>query len=138
MNEFVSFAIDHWILSGLFVATFVVFIAYESFAAHSASLELSPQEAVEQVNHFQGVLVDVRSQEQFSTGHIVGALSVPFDSLESKINTLKKRKNLIIVCANGQQSRKTCERLAKHDIPAKRIRGGMQGWLEAQLPVSRG
>lgn len=51
------------------------------------------------------VIVDVRSQAEFKSGHINGSRNYPLDSLRSKINDLKKmNKPVITVCLSGGRS----------------------------------
>lgn len=42
------------------------------------------------------VIVDVRSQADFEKGHIKGAISMPFDQLETRYSTLKSGKEIIL------------------------------------------
>ena len=51
------------------------------------------------------IIVDVRSQAEFKSGHINGSKNYPLDSLRSKINDLKKQnKPVITVCLSGGRS----------------------------------
>jgi rhodanese-related sulfurtransferase len=46
------------------------------------------------------VVVDVRSEDVFATGHIPGALSVPLPTVEKRIEDLKKLgKPIVFYCA---------------------------------------
>jgi rhodanese-related sulfurtransferase len=51
------------------------------------------------------ILVDVRSQAEFASGHIKGAINIPLDSLEANLHKLKdKQKPIITHCASGRRS----------------------------------
>jgi rhodanese-related sulfurtransferase len=51
---------------------------------------LSAQQLVDQVNREGAVVVDVRDRKEFDAGHIVGAINVPYSSLDSRIDELRK------------------------------------------------
>ena len=50
------------------------------------------------------VIVDVRSPDEFRSGHIKGALNIPLPSLQSNLAKLKKEKTIITCCASGMRS----------------------------------
>lgn len=51
------------------------------------------------------VIVDVRSQAEFNGGHANGSINVPMESVQHKMNKLKKlNKPLILCCATGRRS----------------------------------
>lgn len=51
------------------------------------------------------VIIDVRSPNEYKTGHIQGSKNYPLDSLRSKLNEVKKTgKPVITVCRSGTRS----------------------------------
>jgi phage shock protein E len=51
------------------------------------------------------VIVDVRSVQEFKSGHVKNAINIPLDQLKSKIVELKKKnKPIITVCRSGARS----------------------------------
>jgi len=54
----------------------------------------------------QGALVvDVRSSQEFSMGHYQGAINIPFDQIEKRINEFgAKSKPIVVYCASGGRS----------------------------------
>jgi rhodanese-related sulfurtransferase len=52
------------------------------------------------------VIIDVRSPNEYKTGHIQGSKNYPLDILSSKLNELQKPgKPIITVCRSGTRSR---------------------------------
>jgi phage shock protein E len=49
-------------------------------------------------------IVDVRTKQEFQSGHIKGSVNIPLDKLGSEISKLKKNKPVITVCASGMRS----------------------------------
>jgi len=84
-------------------------------------------------------IIDVRTQEEYATGHIAGTSNVSLDSLSEAVRdgTLKPEKALAVVCARGARSAQACVRLSKvFRFPdVTNVTGGMQAWVAADLPV---
>ncbi|MGA9351893.1 MAG: rhodanese-like domain-containing protein [Anaerolineae bacterium] len=45
------------------------------------------------------VIVDVRSKEDFGEGHIIGAVSIPWEEIEDRYTELPRDKEIITYCA---------------------------------------
>lgn len=72
------------------------------------------------------VIIDVRSVGEFAGGHIKGAKNIPLNTIESKINDIKKlNKPIIACCASGMRSSQATLVLKKNGIDV--INGG--GWF---------
>ncbi|HEX2121841.1 MAG TPA: rhodanese-like domain-containing protein, partial [Thermoanaerobaculia bacterium] len=56
-------------------------------------------EALKLFRKGEAVLVDVRSNQQFSLGHINGAVNIPGSQLLSRIGELPPKKLIITYCA---------------------------------------
>ncbi len=59
-------------------------------------------------------IVDVRSPEEFSRGHIPGALNLPLQTLERHLARLNKDRPVITCCASGVRSSAARSLLARH------------------------
>ena len=52
-----------------------------------------------------GIIIDVRSEAEFYSGHIEGSLNIPLGDLPSKLDYLKDKDQVIITCcASGIRS----------------------------------
>ena len=52
-----------------------------------------------------GMIIDVRSEAEFYTGHIENSLNIPLGDLPSKLDYLKDKNQAIITCcASGKRS----------------------------------
>ena len=72
------------------------------------------------VLHEQGaIIIDVRTNGEFSSGHIKNAINIPVNSINSKLNDLKKKgKPVITCCASGMRSSSAASILKKAGIEA--------------------
>lgn len=84
-------------------------------------------------------IIDVRTSEEYMSGHIAGTKNVSLDSLSEAVRggILKADKALAVVCARGGRSAQACVRLSKvFGFPdVTNVTGGMQAWVAADLPV---
>ncbi|MBQ2281741.1 MAG: rhodanese-like domain-containing protein [Kiritimatiellae bacterium] len=51
------------------------------------------------------ILIDVRSEEEFAAGHIDGAINIPYDVIDEKIEEISsdKTKPLYLYCRSGRR-----------------------------------
>jgi phage shock protein E len=54
--------------------------------------------------HNGAVIIDVRTKDEYQTGHIKNSLNIPLDTLRSNLPELKKDKVVICCCASGMRS----------------------------------
>ncbi len=59
-------------------------------------------------------LVDVRTPEEFSSGSVSGAVNIPLDRLEARINEFKDKKNIVVFCRSGNRSGQAKSILKRH------------------------
>ena len=50
------------------------------------------------------VILDVRTPQEFQSGHPKGAINIPVQSLAGALHKLKKDKPIITCCASGNRS----------------------------------
>ena len=51
------------------------------------------------------IIVDVRTQSEYSSGHVKGSKNIPLDKLNSQMDKIKKwDKTIITCCASGMRS----------------------------------
>jgi rhodanese-related sulfurtransferase len=134
LANLIEFATTHYVLSGLFAALLALLIFTE---VRKGGQSLSSRELTALVNSEQGVVLDIRGQKDFSAGHIVGALNIPFEKLASRMVELDKHKakTLIVVDAMGQHAGAVCRDLKKAGFPAAKLSGGISGWRGDNLPL---
>jgi rhodanese-related sulfurtransferase len=50
------------------------------------------------------IILDVRTKNEFQSGHIKGSVNIPVQSLGSNLSKLKKDRPIITCCASGMRS----------------------------------
>ena len=103
--------------------------------------ELSPQEAVQVMNHRNAVVIDIRQQGQFVGGHLVNAKNFPVDVIRESIEKLTKYKNkvILLVGESSGQARKVHVFLRQQEFnEVYALEGGITAWKQANLPTKKG
>ena len=49
-------------------------------------------------------LVDVRSQGEYSSGHVKGSVNIPLDQIGKQIAKFKGKTNIVVFCRSGMRS----------------------------------
>ena len=50
------------------------------------------------------IILDVRTKNEFSRGHIIGSVNIPVQELSNGLKNLKKGNAIITCCASGMRS----------------------------------
>ncbi|MDF2178702.1 rhodanese-like domain-containing protein [Aliiglaciecola sp. CAU 1673] len=141
MQQFIEFIGNHYLLSSAWVALAVLLVYSFVTSSFSPVKELSTHEATMLMNKEDAVVVDIRSQNEFKKGHILGAKQIPaekmnqgdFSSLENS-----KDKPIILVCAMGMSAKKPAmDMLKKGFTRVNVLKGGMNAWSSANLPLAK-
>lgn len=83
----------------------------------------------------QALVLDVRTEEEVSTGAIEGAVNIVYDSnFADKLGTLEQRP-IFVYCAAGGRSAKAATILREKGYSVYELKGGIQAWREAGMPV---
>jgi rhodanese-related sulfurtransferase len=97
-------------------------------------------EATQLINRQDALVVDVRSVEEFRSGHILNARNIPLAQLDSRLSDLEryKEKPVILACESGSRSGAAASVLRKHGFAQVfNLSGGTAAWQQAGLPVEK-
>lgn len=81
------------------------------------------------------LLVDVRSSGEFAVGHVPGAVSVPMEEAESRLDDIPKDVPVVLVCQSGNRAGMVCELIQEERPNASVLDGGVDAWITAGLPI---
>ena len=74
------------------------------------------------------VVVDVRRDDEWVTGHPTGAIHIPIDDLPGRIDQVPRDKKVLFICAAGVRSGLACEMAASMGYDSENLfRGGAGG-----------
>ena len=82
------------------------------------------------------LLLDVRTVTEFDgpLSHIAGAVLLPIQELEQRVDELNehKEKEIIVICRSGNRSQTGTRILISHGFNAVNMLGGMKAWNDLQ------
>ena len=93
--------------------------------------QITADEAAQMMQEETGfVLLDVRTQEEYASGHIPGAICIPNETIGSEeIPELPDKDQLILVyCRSGNRSKQASQKLAEQGYTNVVEFGGINGW----------
>ena len=76
------------------------------------------------------IILDTREQDEFDSGHIPGAILIPYTEIENKAIELipDKDKLILVYCRSGRRSKIAAESLAKLGYTNVKEFGGIIDW----------
>lgn len=54
--------------------------------------------------HPNALLVDVRTPEEFASGHVVGSINIPLNDIVSELHQFQNQDQIIVFCRSGNRS----------------------------------
>lgn len=139
MERLGQFIFNHWYLWLALIIILLLILINEFLSQKKKAKELSPQSAVDFINHEGAKVIDLRDKESFNKGHIIDAIHASSEDFESGRMDKYKDKPLILVCVRGLQSSTLAAKLQAQGFQqAMTLNGGMTNWLAAGLPVIKG
>jgi rhodanese-related sulfurtransferase len=114
------------------------------FAALAAALACSAGAAVEEIapqdllaRGDAPLVLDVRSAEEFASGHVPDARNVAYDQVAARLAELGPPREVVVYCERGPRASKAAAVLSAAGFAVRHLTGDMRGWREAGLPIER-
>ena len=109
-------------------------------ANSSNTRDISANTLASQLGHNQMLILDVRSPQEYGTGHVPGAINIPHTAIKSHIKKLEgyENKAIVIYCKSGRRAG-IAEQIL-NDAGFKQLRhldGDMAGWQAGNYPIEK-
>jgi phage shock protein E len=107
-------------------------------AATSAVTLASPQQAKEQIDAGGVTVLDVRTPEEYASGHVEGAQNVDFYAADfgDQLDALDHDAHYVVYCHSGNRSGQATALMAdKGFTHVTDVDGGIAAWEAAGLPT---
>ena len=85
-------------------------------------------------------LLDVRTPDEFSEGHISGAMNIDWyddNFITDAVKSLDKTRPIAIYCRSGKRSAAAAQNLTEKGYKVTNLTGGIIAWDEAKMPVKK-
>lgn len=101
---------------------------------------LAPTEFAEKIRLLPSAdLIDVRTPEEYSGGHLRNAFNIDWnsESFDQKISSLDKSKPILVYCRSGSRSAAAASRMRSSGFKeVYELLGGIMKWTTSGLPVT--
>lgn len=139
MDRLLEYITRHPFLAGGTAVLAIAVAAYEMSKMRSGGEAVGPADAVRLLN--QGaLLLDVRNQAEFDSGHVIDARHLPQDQVAQAGESLKRYKDKVVItcCESGARSGTAARELRTQGFTkVVNLRGGLQAWRAESLPLVR-
>lgn len=141
MERLPEFIANHLFLFMLLISILML-LAWNIFGSSLNGVPLiQPGEVTRLINQQDAVVLDIRKESQYQSGHIINAINIPSEQIATQINKLKpyKDKGVIVCCETGGLAPKEARKLIDAGYEkVYSLKGGMPTWRNAGLPVAKG
>ena len=92
--------------------------------------KITSEEAKEEMNNRDVIILDVRTEDEYNSGHIENSVLIPVDDLEDKAEELlvNKEQKILVYCRSGNRSKKAADLLAEMGYTNVNDLGGIKDW----------
>lgn len=139
IDQLLPFVQAHPLLFIALALASAALIANEVHGSVTGGKRLGALEAVRLINDRDALIVDVRPNADFKKGHLLNAVNIPLAKFGERAAEIGKDKSrpVLVYCALGSSQVEAAARLrALGHAEVYQLKGGMNGWLTASLPVT--
>lgn len=80
-------------------------------------------------------LLDVRGRDEYTAGHVPGAVNIPLDELPARLAELRNGATITAICRSGGRSARAVEQLGAAGIDSVSVAGGTTAWTASGRPI---
>ena len=124
----------------LFITLIILLLCHNPLMANIKTIDVLELQSKLESSTENFFLLDVRSKEEYQSGHIKNSINIPHEELIEDINLISQYKNesLIVYCRSGVRAQLVIDKLLENDF--KNIiymNGDMLAWIESDLPIEK-
>jgi len=127
------------VIVAIFVIAFLIFnfIRQRSTSVSTGVTSIQPQEYQQQFKqpNKAHMLIDVRSPEEFASERIAGAINIPVQALQQRLQDIPQDRPVVLICRSGNRSKTAAQILTRAGYTNVYDLGGLIQWKAAGLSV---
>lgn len=82
------------------------------------------------------LIVDVRSEQEYSQRHLMGAVNIPLSDLHNRIQEFDRSLVVLVYCDSGRRSPQACLLFANAGFTnVYNMEGGITAWINSGYPT---
>jgi hydroxyacylglutathione hydrolase len=96
---------------------------------------LGVKDARREIAGGEATAVDVRSGEEWSEGHVPGAIHLPDGDPEAATKPLERGARLLVIAGDDEHAVSAAQDLRERGYDAAAVEGGMKDWVSEGFPI---
>ena len=133
---------NSWLVTGLLAVVLAACAAADDDSNRGTGPQsITAGELAEQIQLLRAPLIlDVRSEEEYADGHILGALNIPHDQLGNRLSEIDAAKTdeIVVHCRSGYRARVAGKILVEAGYSDVRdLDGHMNAWQRGGYPTEQ-
>lgn len=101
--------------------------------------DMSPKQFESLITSSQKVhIIDVRTEDEYAQGHIMGAINIPVNDTTAflaTVDSLREKTPFAVYCRSGVRSAAASKLLINKHLTVYNLKDGILGWQKTGLPV---
>ncbi len=131
------------ILSVMIVAIFSGCVSDTKPPGKTQYTDISVQQGKAMIDRGEVFILDVRTQEEYASGHINGSTllavqDIPKQELTEKLKEIPKNRKILVYCRSGRRSAEASGILAENGFAqVYNMQGGITEWMNSGYEVEK-
>ena len=118
-------------MNSTYILIAVLIVGFLFYSRAQANVPtISPEEAREYLTDSNYQFIDVRTDNEYGSGHIPNSMHIPLHQIQDRMSEIDslKNKNIIAYCRSGARSSKATKILVKAGFDVLNLSGGVLSW----------
>lgn len=118
-------------MNSTYILIAVLIVGFLFYSRAQANVPtISPEEAREYLTNSNYQFIDVRTDDEYDSGHIPNSMHIPLHQIQDRMSEIDslKNKNIIAYCRSGARSSKATKILVKAGFDVLNLSGGVLSW----------
>jgi phage shock protein E len=126
------------IKSGLVIVVIILVVVAFGLSNRGDLVTVEAGEFAERLEDIKPIVIDVRTPEEFATGHLPGAINLDYyaDDFPQRLSELTKDKAYAIYCRTGNRTQSVLKLMKGQGFTrVTELAGGIEAWAQSNQPV---
>ena len=118
-------------MNSTYILIAVLIVGFLFYSRAQANVPtISPEEAREYLTNSNYQFIDVRTDDEYDSGHIPNSMHIPLHQIQDRMSEIDslKNKNIIAYCRSGARSSKATKILVEAGFDVLNLSGGVLSW----------
>jgi rhodanese-related sulfurtransferase/biotin operon repressor len=115
-------------------------IVRKHFSSKDGLTPVRRKDLIKQVRSGVVMVIDVRPESEYESGHIKDAINIPLEELSKRLTELPKEQEIVAYCRGPycMLAYEAVKQLRKRGYRSRRLEGGFPEWKAEHYPTTKG